>query len=328
MAALKQQWIRLGLTIVVAALTLLFLGQATAYVLADALLPDMAAAGEGPVDRITPAFHEPFNATPILRRNIFDPQTGSVDGPRMDPRATADGGVSTEENVESIHDPNTPLGMCSGGPTLISTYEFIRDPEWSFAALQSGGDTLLYRIGMSIGDSRLLAIEATAVVIQPSGSPPCVLAMFDPEVTQSRSSSAPKPAAVAAQAASRKGNSAFSDKELEQGIQKVNESSFTVNRGLVDKLLENTEELIRVARVRPVKENNRVIGLQLFGIRRASVLRRIGLRNADVLRTINGYNMSDPGVALEAYTKLRTANHLTVSILRGGKPKTFEYRIR
>jgi general secretion pathway protein C len=47
-----------------------------------------------------------------------------------------------------------------------------------------------------------------------------------------------------------------------------------------------------------------------------------------MLRTINGYDMSSPDSALEAYARLRTADHLTLSIVRRGQPTTIDYNIR
>ena len=70
------------------------------------------------------------------------------------------------------------------------------------------------------------------------------------------------------------------------------------------------------------------MGVKLYGIRRGSLLSRLGLQNGDLLRTINGFDMSSPDKALEAYTKLRTASNLTVAIERRGQSMTLDYEIR
>ena len=49
---------------------------------------------------------------------------------------------------------------------------------------------------------------------------------------------------------------------------------------------------------------------------------------ADRLQSINGFEMGDPQKALEAYTKLRTADRLTVSVNRHGKPVNIDFNIK
>ena len=57
-------------------------------------------------------------------------------------------------------------------------------------------------------------------------------------------------------------------------------------------------------------------------------LRMIGLLNGDVISAINGLEMNSPDQALLAYTKLKTANHLSVSLERNGQKVTKDYNIR
>ncbi len=125
---------------------------------------------------------------------------------------------------------------------------------------------------------------------------------------------------------SREGSISSSD--LETGITRNSDSNFTIQRGLVDQILQNQAELMRTARIIPHEENGRVVGVKMYGIRRNSLLGRLGVQNGDMLRTINGYDMSSPDSALEAYARLRTADHLTLSIVRRGSPATIDYNIQ
>jgi general secretion pathway protein C len=52
------------------------------------------------------------------------------------------------------------------------------------------------------------------------------------------------------------------------------------------------------------------------------------MENQDRLQTINGFDMSSPEKALEAYARLRTADKLTVQINRGGKNMNLDYNIK
>ena len=71
-----------------------------------------------------------------------------------------------------------------------------------------------------------------------------------------------------------------------------------------------------------------MVGIRLFGIRPDSLLGTLGLENGDRLSSINGFEMSDPQKALEAYSKLRTADHLTVAVNRRGKPMNIDFNIK
>ena len=93
-------------------------------------------------------------------------------------------------------------------------------------------------------------------------------------------------------------------------------------------ILENQGELMKSARIVPVNQDGKVAGLRLLGIRPDSLLSVLGLENGDQLSSINGFEMSDPQKALEAYAKLRTADHLTVAVTRKGQPTNIDFSIK
>jgi general secretion pathway protein C len=47
-----------------------------------------------------------------------------------------------------------------------------------------------------------------------------------------------------------------------------------------------------------------------------------------MLRTINGFDMTSPDSALEAYARLREAQRLSVAVTRRGQPVTIDYNIQ
>lgn len=80
-------------------------------------------------------------------------------------------------------------------------------------------------------------------------------------------------------------------------------------------------------RVVPELRDGKVIGLRLFGIRPGSLLGTLGLKNGDRLEAINGFDLTSPEKALEAYARLRTAKRLSVQLDRVGKPVTIDLNI-
>jgi general secretion pathway protein C len=116
--------------------------------------------------------------------------------------------------------------------------------------------------------------------------------------------------------------------EIASKIQKVSANEFNVDRQVVDKILENQAELMRSARIVPEQENGKVVGIRLFGIRPDTLLGTLGLENGDRLQTINGFDMASPEKALEAYARLRTADHLTVQVNRRGGNVNIDFNIK
>ena len=101
-----------------------------------------------------------------------------------------------------------------------------------------------------------------------------------------------------------------------------------LERSVVDQILENQAELMRSARIVPEKEGDKVVGIRLFGVRPDSLLGTLGLQNGDRLQSINGFEMSDPQKALEAYARLRSADKLSVNVQRKGSPMTLDFNIK
>jgi general secretion pathway protein C len=118
------------------------------------------------------------------------------------------------------------------------------------------------------------------------------------------------------------------EKQIESGIEVVSATERNVDRALVDSLTENSAALMSQARILPYEQGGQVQGFKLYGIRRNSLLGRLGLRNGDIVNSIGGIDMTSPDRALEAYTKLRNADHLTVTYTRRGRRETMDYSIR
>jgi general secretion pathway protein C len=115
---------------------------------------------------------------------------------------------------------------------------------------------------------------------------------------------------------------------MEKGIKKTGEHSYEVQRGTVDSLLGNMAVLSRSARIVPEVRDGRAAGFRLFSVRPDGPFAKIGIQNGDVIYAINGLDMTSPDKALEIYTKLKSANHLSVALERNGQKITKDYNIR
>jgi general secretion pathway protein C len=321
----RQRRFSVAVILATLAVCAFFLAQGTTRVLASELLASDAA----PKKRVTraatgvPMFPRRRDPAIILRRNIFDSSRGDLTAEPLPEVAVGADGEPVAE-----WDPSKPPPKCTGSLRLVGAVVSPRDPEWSFAAIAgtSGGKTMLYREGSSVDGSRIVAVSSSSVVMAGSGGA-CQLLMFEeeqPGVAPPRL--ATKPATPATGRASAR-NAGLSDQELEEGIEKISDTRFNIQRSLVDKALANQGSLMKTARVIPHEENGRVVGVKLYGIRRNSLLGRLGVRNGDMLRTINGFDMTSPDTALEAYSRLRSADKLSLAVKRQNKEMTIEYNI-
>jgi general secretion pathway protein C len=269
--------------------------------------------------RIPPA---PASASPhatsaesILARNPFD----SVTGPLNAVVAAPDVEPQPPDLSDPYHAPE-----CDGVRVLIIAAS--ADPDWSFAALetqQEKGKSILRRRGGELGGKTVKFIGWDRVWMT-SGSQLCQSQMFKsaaPEPSGAAAASAAPPPAAA-------GGANAVDDAIKKGIQKVGATEFNVDRGVVDKILENQAELMRQARIVPEQENGKVVGIRLFGVRADTLLGTLGMENGDRLEKINGFDMTSPEKALEAYARLRTADHLTVGVNRRGQEMNLDYNIK
>jgi general secretion pathway protein C len=318
---------RFSTAIILATLALcaFFLAQGTTRVLASELLASDGAPAQPPstpTPTTTAAFQRKRDAAIILRRNIFDSARGDLTAEPLPETTVGPDGAPIAE-----WDPSRPAPTCTGTLRLVGSVMSPGYPEWSFAAITgtSDGKTMLYREGSDVDNSRVVSVLASSVVVSGS-SGACRLLMFGEE--EGTSIRPPAPVAQSKPATDPTGrNAGLTDQELDEGIEKISDTKFNIQRSLVDKALANQGSLMKAARVIPHDENGRVVGVKLYGIRRTSLLGRLGIRNGDMLRTINGFDMTSPDTALEAYSVLRTADKLTLAVKRQNRETTIEYNI-
>jgi general secretion pathway protein C len=254
-----------------------------------------------PPVRVAPAVsldHTTF-ASAILDRNPFDSVTGSLRG---DPVPTGD------EPAAAVHD----AGPCqTARVVLISASD---DPSWSFASISAdGGRSMLRRVGDEVAGFTVESIDRDRVRLT-SKQMSCE-AVLGAVVASTRP---PPPAASGAPA-----KPGGLPPEIAAGIQKTGERSFTVQRPALDAILAKQAELFGRMRIAPDKE-----GLRLAGVKPDSLLGTLGIQNGDHLQKINGFDIADPHSALEAYSKLMSADHLVISTTRGGQPLNFDIKIQ
>ncbi len=279
-----------------------------------ALLPNATVAGAVPSA-------SPKDAEPILARNAFDSATGPLN-------EKPDAGTSEKNPMLDLSDPLVAQD-CEGIHADIITES--TDPSWSVAALTGKGESApkLRRVGDEVSGLKVAYIgynlsEESPAVWLTSDAELCEVLLF-----QRADAGTPPPAQklVAARSPPGRGAPKLPD-DIKNKIKKISDTEFEVDRSVVDAVLSNQAQLMRSARIIPETKNGQVVGVRLFGIRPDTLLGTLGIQNGDRLETINGFSMSSPEKALEAYTRLRAAEGLTLQVDRRGQPTTIEIKFK
>jgi general secretion pathway protein C len=236
------------------------------------------------------------SALPILERNPFDSKT---------PRPL---GREAPLLGEPERGDDTP--PCEGLRALVVVAS--PDAAWSVAALSDkDGRAKLVRTGEAFGDRVVELVEWNGVVLS-SGTARCEVRMFRKRAAETRVM-ANKPAVV---------------EDVAARTRKVSATEFEVDKRMVGELLEKPEEWMKLARVVPEREDGRLVGVRIFGVRPDGVLGVLGFENGDRVETVNGYELANPENAMQAFTRLREANHLTVHVTRRGKETNLDFDLK
>jgi general secretion pathway protein C len=213
---------------------------------------------------------------------------------------------------------------------LLATLVSDVDPALSHAALmdQTENKVSMYGIGSKLGDQAVVTdIMERRVLLENGGRPEYIELALDgdsPGGSDEPSRSSPRPRSRSR----RHGELDERNEEVQKGVRKLGANKWEIQRSALNKVLSNTTLLARSARIVPSLGNGKPNGFKLYAIRPGSIYSLIGMQNGDTIQAVNGRPMTTPDKALEVYTKVRNASHLTISFARRGKTQTHDYIIR
>jgi general secretion pathway protein C len=300
-----------AIDLAVVALCAMFGGRAAATAIESAMVKIAPPAKRAPRPTTTSSTATVYSkeVEPILNRNIFC----STCPPILKKDAPVDTGPPPPPPLQKTSMNVKVLAIMYAPPPV--------DPRWSIAIIRDNDDKSSgpYSVGSKLRDATISDIEEARVYLDfGSGRQEYIDLLDVPAAT---------PGAPAPVAAAGPPTDPFSA-ELDRGIKKTGEHSYEVQRATVDSLLGNMGALAKGARIVPETKDGKAAGFRLFSIRPDGPFAKIGLQNGDVISAINGLEMNSPDQALMVYTKLKTANHLSVAVERNGQKITKDYNIR
>ncbi len=291
------------------ALCAILVGRAAASVLVSAVLsgdgPQMPRRESGTQVVTPPQRGKDIEA--ILERNIFCSTCAPL--------------VLTPEKQDAGPIDTTPQ-RSSLNLQLLATMVSPNDFDWSMAVLRDNVDERKAVKIYKRGDALPQGGAIVAQVVEGR-----VYFVVGKRIEYLDESNAPPPPPVVASAEPLPGETTGLEKDIDKGV-RCSGSNCEVDKSLIDKVLANTTALATSARFVPSIKDGKPNGFKLYAIRPGSMFAKIGMQNADLIKAINGLDMSTPDKALEAYTKLKSASHLTVMLERRNENITLDYQIR
>lgn len=235
----------------------------------------------------------------IFTRNLFNSQ-GLIPGEETQGGPTDQGGEPVKTTL--------PLNLIG---TII-----LSDELRSLATIEDKSASQVYpvRIDDEIpSKARILSIQSRKVIFinVASGRREFVELPEDPVTSNPRVSFAPKGGGGGKGA----------------GIERTSPNNFAVSRSEIDKQLGDLNNVLTQARCVPNFENGMPSGFKCFQIVPGSIYDKLGLQNGDVLVGVDGDPINDPAKAFELLNKLKTTNHVELTIKRDGKQQNYAYDI-
>jgi general secretion pathway protein C len=293
----------------VVALCAIFAARATATAIEAGFVSGIPSVRHAPKAAASPATTTVYSkqVEEILKRNIFC----STCPPILGGPEVASGPAAPP-----------PLQRTSLPIKLLAIMYAPTDPRWSMAIIRDNDDKSVgpFGVGSHIRDATIDQIEETRAYLDFGGGRREYLELLDQPPTP-----AGAPAAAAPPPPGPRDPLA---EALDKGIKKTGPNSYEVQHATLDALLGNMGALSRAARIVPEMKDGRSAGFRLLSIKPDGPFGKIGLQNGDIISAINGLEMTSPDKALEVYTKLKTANHLSVGLERNGQKITEDYNIR
>ncbi len=268
-----------------------------------------------PAVRMARAATEPVYAKQveeILKRNVFC----STCPPIIPGPDKADAGAPVDRPPEKTSMPLTLMAIMYSPPPL--------GLKWSVAVVRDTESKTMgpYAVGSKIRSATVTEIEETRIYFDNGGKTE-FLDLLD---SQPPAASGVSPQAAPVAAAVQPVDPLTA--EMDRGIKKTGENTFDITRATLEAVLGNMNLLSRSARIVPEIRDGKAAGFRLYSVRPDGPFAKIGMQNGDVILAINGLEITSPEKALEVYSKLKSASHLSVGLERNGGKVTKDYSIR
>lgn len=104
--------------------------------------------------------------------------------------------------------------------------------------------------------------------------------------------------------------------------------TITLNRTELDSALSNIQEVMTQASIQPHMQDGVVDGMTITGVKANSIFRKAGLRNGDIVKGIEGMEIKSAEDLLSIYGSLRDSESVGFQIIRRGRVRNIQLKVR
>ena len=221
------------------------------------------------------------------------------------------------------------LPHCRSDLSLVGTVVNEQRPRLSRVVVRTRTGASVVSVGGRVEDFIVAAIQPTDAALRGTDGALCTLGGFAPGPEAPRPGPAPaKALADEPRSNAPRGKPVFSTQELADGVRLLAHGEYLVSRTFLLKALTNPGGAAGSAWFRPAKQQEgRSAGMEMLGVRTGSALDAMGMRSGDVVQNINGISLDAASGLIAALRAARESEHISLAILRDGKPSTVNYRI-
>jgi general secretion pathway protein C len=196
------------------------------------------------------------------------------------------------------------LSLTSLNCSLVGTVVPEKGDGWAFIMDNDGNVQDIVTVGSSMKGARVVKIFKDKVVLNINGKDE--LLMMDMEET------------------SKQASSVSTGGRQSQG----QVHTYNVNRGLVQKSLNDLADVMSKMRVEPYFTGGKPDGFRISQIQSGSLLSSMGFQDGDVIKSVNGREIASAEDAMRLYEAMRGSSFFRVGIIRSGGPQTIQIRVR
>ncbi|MBI3201345.1 MAG: hypothetical protein HYZ29_07350 [Myxococcales bacterium] len=204
-------------------------------------------------------------------------------------------------------------GSCGGIEVRLITES--ADPSWAFASLSpaAGERAVIRRVGERIGAYRVERIEWDRVWLSGGGGRCAASLHFGARDGEGMPDARDKrePWRLSG--------------EMVNGIEKLTETHFAVDRGLVPAIYQQAGRLLAGVSIEPLRTDADAVGFELGEVRTDSLLERLGVETGDRVLAIDDTPARDLDALIRALGAARERERLVAKLERRGE--AFELRV-
>ncbi|MBW2016429.1 MAG: hypothetical protein JRH13_10840 [Deltaproteobacteria bacterium] len=120
--------------------------------------------------------------------------------------------------------------------------------------------------------------------------------------------------------------------EMESGKEKGGPEkgveAYKISRDFMRNSLNNISRIMAEVRVKPHFTKGKPDGFVVSRIQKGSILKTMGFRDNDIIRGVNGHPIRSAEDVMKLYNLLKGSDFFSIEILRQGKPKTLNFKVR